>query len=60
MKTMSCDLCNATFSADSFDQWCELMKEHYMSAHADFMADNHSKEDGLRWMETMKAKFDSL
>jgi hypothetical protein len=57
---MACDLCDATFSAESFDKWCELMKAHYMSTHADFMSENNSKEEGKRWMETMKAKFESL
>ncbi|MBT8494422.1 MAG: hypothetical protein KJO07_15305 [Deltaproteobacteria bacterium] len=61
MKTMSCDLCEQTFSADDFDGWFEQMKGHYMSDHADFMAEaaNKSKEEGMKWMADMKAKFES-
>lgn len=38
------------------------MQTHYMSDHADFMkeAQNKSKEEGMKWMADMKAKFESL
>ncbi len=62
MKTMSCDLCPEQFSAESFEEWFEQMKKHYMSAHADVMAANasKSKEEGMQWMAEMKAKFEAL
>ena len=62
MKTLSCDICDKNFSADSFEQWFEQMKRHYMSDHADVMANNatKSKEDGMKWMADMKAKFEAL
>ena len=43
-------------------EWFEQMKVHYMSDHADVMAANanKSKEDGMKWMAEMKAKFESL
>lgn len=60
MKTMSCDMCEQTFSAEDFDGWFAQMKTHYMSDHADFMAQSasKSKEEGMRWMADMKAKFE--
>ena len=62
MKTLSCDVCPQEFSADTFEEWFEQMKVHYMSDHADVMAANanKSKEDGMKWMAEMKAKFESL
>ncbi len=62
MKTMSCDMCEKAFSAESFDEWFAQMKTHYMSAHADVMAQNANKpkEEGIKWMADMRAKFESL
>lgn len=62
MKTMACDLCDKEFSAETFEEWMELMKKHYMQDHAEFMeqSKNKSKEEGMKWMQEMKAKFDSL
>lgn len=62
MKSMSCDLCETEFSADTFENWFKKMQSHYMADHADFMAQaqNKSKEEGMKWMADMKAKFDSL
>jgi hypothetical protein len=62
MKSMSCDLCDKEFSAETFEAWFELMKPHYMSDHADVMAQNKdkTKEDGMKWMSDMKSKFESI
>lgn len=59
---MSCDMCEREFSAESFDEWFGQMKTHYMSDHADVMAQNanKSKEEGMKWMADMKTKFESL
>ena len=47
MKTLSCDMCDKEFSADTFDEWFGQMKGHYMADHADAMAAsaNKSKEE---------------
>lgn len=62
MKTMSCDLCEEEFSAETFEDWFKQMKDHYMQDHADFMkeAQSKSKEEGMKWMSDMKAKFEEL
>ncbi len=62
MKTQSCDMCETEFSAETFDGWFEQMKKHYMSDHAEVMAQsaNKSKEEGMKWMADMKAKFETL
>lgn len=62
MKTLSCDMCDKKFSADTFAEWFEQMKRHYMSDHADVMAKNANKpkEEGMKWMADMKAQFEAL
>jgi hypothetical protein len=62
MKTLSCDMCDKTFSAETFEEWFEQMKGHYMTDHADIMSANanKSKEEGMTWMADMKAKFDAM
>jgi hypothetical protein len=62
MKTMSCDQCDREFSAESFDDWFAQMRSHYMTDHADFMkaSAGKSKEEGMKWMADMKAKFEVL
>ena len=62
MKTMPCDLCDSTFSGETFEDWFKQMQGHYMNDHADFMvqAKTKSKEEGMKWMADMKAKFEAL
>ncbi|MFC1609876.1 hypothetical protein ACFL6C_02870 [Myxococcota bacterium] len=61
MKTLACDMCDQRFSAEAFDGWFAQMKTHYMSDHSDVMAANanKSKEEGMKWMADMKAKFEA-
>ena len=62
MKTLSCDMCDSEFSSETFDGWFKQMQTHYMSDHADVMAASagKSKEEGMKWMAGMKAKFEAL
>lgn len=62
MKSMACDICDKKFSAETFDNWFKQMQAHYMSDHKDFMeqAKNKTKEEGMKWMQEMKAKFEAL
>jgi hypothetical protein len=62
MKTMKCDICESEFSAESFEEWFDQMRQHYAKDHADFMEQNKDKpkEEGMKWMKDMKAKFESL
>ena len=62
MKTMSCDSCEVEFTTENFEDWFKQMQVHYMTEHADFMeqAKNKTKEEGMKWMSDMKAKFESL
>ena len=60
MATLSCDLCDHEAEGDTFEQWMEALKPHYMAAHADVMADSSkTKEDMENWMAENKARFDA-
>lgn len=61
MKLLSCDLCDEAFTAETFDDWMQLMMPHYMVEHAEVMQANKgkSKEDAAAWMSENKARFDA-
>lgn len=61
MKTMTCDLCEATAEGETFEAWMEALKPHYMEAHADVMKDSSkTKEDMEKWMGENKARFEVM
>lgn len=60
MKTLTCDLCDATASGETFEEWMKALQPHYMQAHAEFMNDpSHTPEDMHKWMIDNKARFDA-
>lgn len=60
MKTLKCDLCDATASGETFEEWMQALMPHYKEAHADVMNDpTKTKEDGVRWMEENRARFNA-
>ncbi len=64
MKTLTCDLCDATADGETFDEWMQALMPHYMEAHADVMEqkkdDPEAAEAGkMQWMKENKARFDS-
>ena len=60
MKTLKCDLCEATAEGESFEAWMEALKPHYGTAHADVMSDSSkTQEDMVRWMDENKARFEA-
>ncbi|PCJ99470.1 MAG: hypothetical protein COA45_05390 [Zetaproteobacteria bacterium] len=60
MKTLSCDICETTFSAEDFDGWFKQMVGHYIVEHAEVMeaAKDKSKEEGEEWMAAAKQRFE--
>ena len=60
MKTLKCDLCDATAAGETFEDWMQALLPHYVEAHAEIMT-NASKtaEDRERWMSANKARFDA-
>lgn len=60
MKTLNCDLCEATAEGETFEAWMEALKPHYAEAHADVMKDSSkTQEDMMKWMAENKARFDA-
>lgn len=61
MKTVTCDMCDARFETESFEDWMKQMMPHYQSEHSEFMAAsaNKSKEDAAEWMKAARAHFDA-
>ena len=60
MKTLKCDLCEHEEQAQTFEEWMEALKPHYMQAHADVMSDSSKgQDDMMRWVKENKARFDA-
>ncbi len=60
MKTVKCDLCDVTASANTFEEWMQALMPHYKEAHADVMNDpSKTKADGERWMSENRARFEA-
>lgn len=61
MKTLQCDLCEHEAQGETFEEWMDALKPHYMKAHADVMKDpSKTKEDMGRWMAENKTRFDAV
>jgi hypothetical protein len=60
MKTVKCDLCEATAEGETFEAWMQNLMPHYMQAHAGVMNDpKKTKEDQQKWMVENKARFET-
>lgn len=60
MKTLKCDLCDATAEGKTFEDWMMALRPHYMEAHADVMSDpNRGKAEMEQWMAENRARFEA-
>lgn len=60
MKTLKCDLCDATAEGNTFEEWMVALQPHYMEAHSDVMNDTtKTKDDMILWMTENKARFEA-
>jgi len=60
MKTLKCDLCDATAQGETFEDWMKALQPHYLQDHSDVMADSSkTKEERAQWMVDNKARFDA-
>jgi len=60
MKTVKCDLCDATAQGETFEEWMNALKPHYMEAHPEVMKDpSQTKEDMEKWMVENRARFEA-
>ena len=61
MKTLSCDLCEHKANGETFSDWMNALKPHYMEAHSDVMNDkSKTKADMERWMSENQTRFDAI
>ena len=60
MKTLKCDLCDVTVEGETFEEWMNALRPHYMETHADVMNDSgNGKEQMEKWMTDNKARFEA-
>jgi predicted RNase H-like HicB family nuclease len=60
MKILKCDLCDYEGQGETFEEWMENLKPHYMEAHADVMNDpTKGKEEMQKWMGENRARFEA-
>jgi hypothetical protein len=57
MKTLKCDLCDATAQGETFEEWMEALKPHYAEAHPEVMKDPNG--DMQKWMTDNKTRFEA-
>lgn len=65
MKTLTCDLCDHEVSAETFEEWMNELKPHYLEKHADVMQ-SHSggspeemKAKMQNWMKENRTRFET-
>jgi len=60
MKTVKCDLCDVTAEGETFEEWMQALRPHYMEDHADVMNDaNQGQEEMEKWMAENRARFEA-
>lgn len=59
MKTLKCDLCDATAEGETFEMWMKALMPHYMQAHVEVMKTS-TPEDQQKWMVENKARFEAV
>tara|TARA_B100000282_G_scaffold289020_1_gene258296 strand:+ start:426 stop:701 length:276 start_codon:yes stop_codon:yes gene_type:complete len=52
MKTLTCDLCDTEFSAETFEEWMAQVNAHYNIAHISTIEDtkDQSQQEAMFWM----------
>jgi len=60
MKALKCDLCEHIAEGETFEDWMNSLRPHYMQAHADVMNDpSNGQEQMAKWMAENKARFEA-
>jgi hypothetical protein len=59
MKTLKCDLCEATVQGETFEEWMQALMPHYMESHVDVINNpKNGEEEQQKWIRENKARFD--
>lgn len=64
MKTLKCDLCDHEAQGETFEDWMNALKPHYMEAHADVIASHAGSPEEMKakmgeWMHENQVRFDA-
>lgn len=64
MKTMKCDLCDATADGETFEDWMNALKPHYAEVHAEVMRNKQGTPEEMKaameaWVVENKARFNA-
>jgi hypothetical protein len=65
MKTLKCDLCDATAQGETFEAWMKALHPHYKEKHSEFMkqqserSEEEQKIEMQKWMAENKARFEA-
>ena len=64
MKTLKCDICDATAQGETFEDWMQALMPHYKEAHADVMQQHSGNPEEMKtkmetWMKENKERFDT-
>ena len=65
MKTMKCDLCDHQAQGETFEEWMNALKPHYMTAHADVMQQHVGNPEEMKtkmgaWMKENQERFEAM
>ena len=61
MKTLKCDLCDHQAQGETFEDWMNALKPHYMQAHPELMNNpSKTKKDMEIWISENKERFDAI
>jgi len=64
MKTLTCDLCDHAVQGETFEDWMNALKPHYMAVHSDVMKQHAGNPEEMKaamgkWMEENKVRFEA-
>jgi len=64
MKTLKCDMCDHTAEGETFEDWMNALKPHYMEEHAQEMQKHAGSPEEMKaamgkWMHENKERFDA-
>ena len=61
MKQMKCDLCDHVAEGETFEEWMNNLKPHYMEMHADVIKNpQNGKEEMMKWVGENRKRFEEL
>lgn len=66
MKILKCDICEYEASGETFEDWMNALKPHYVEKHSEFMnqqserSEEEQKVEMQKWEVENRARFDAV